>query len=193
VKEDLAAAVFIIEYFKFDPNVTLLILQFSLPVLVGISVARLISIMWHGVFQYVVVVALAILLAPILLALRFFRYSLLEKLFGLFEGYERRQKAKIKKERKFFISNVVIACSLIFALYFGQSYENFIGKAWNPKFNKDLLHISNLHYYCQVTGSYNQLECSDWLKKRDDYISTATQSNSEKKKLMPNKKMKADD
>lgn len=189
------AAVFLIEYFKLDPTIALIILQLAIPVLVGIVIARSITIWWIGMFRYLFTFFLLVLtclpLLPIcllawLLALFKFPFLLIKIKKSAESTTERlnsmliRLKQRHKKERKFLLMNQVIVVILVGSLLYAASFET-IGRLWNPKFNKKLLIISNLHYYCQVTGSYNEDMCKKWKGERVNY----EQSLSEKK--TPNK------
>jgi hypothetical protein len=163
------AAVFLIEYFKIDPSIALIVLQFSFPVLIGIVIARTLSTMWYTVFVYVLALAVIVPLLPVLWFLRIFKYSCFERFFQWLDALGEKYKNRKKKERKFLLSNQILAITLIVGLYFAQFYDNFIGKTWNPTYNKKLMIIANLHYYCQVTGSYNDEQCQKWKAEMKSY------------------------
>jgi hypothetical protein len=76
------------------------------------------------------------------------------------------EKRKQKPEQKhIFKSHIAVFLLLFVFLYFAQNNEKLLGKVWNPKYNKKHEILTNLHYNCQITGSYNTEECEIWKKK----------------------------
>ena len=164
-----SAAVFIIEYFKFDPQLTLITLKFSLPILVGLSAARIVCIFWYLGLQYITILALIVILSPVVILIRILKRTILLKILDWLEDYQINKKIKPKKERKYLLSNIIISSAFIIALYSSMYFENPVSKLWNTKYNKKLEIIANLHYYCQITGSYNDQECLKWKKNRKEF------------------------
>jgi hypothetical protein len=88
-----------------------------------------------------------------------------EKKFNTAE--ERAQK---NSEKTYIYRGHLALFILVFiGLFLAQFHENFFGKIWNPKFNKKYEIITNLHYYCQITGSYNVDQCEKWKNEYKKY------------------------
>ncbi len=156
------AAVLLIEYFKIDPPSALLAIQLGFPALIGVSIARVISIWWFAVFQYIFAgFLLAFLILPLLL-LRLLAplsfYTLSGRASLIYRRFRKRQALK----RKFFLHNQIIAAMAIALLYWAEFVGMPYAANWNPKYNRELVVVAHLHYYCQVTGGYNQDICEQW-------------------------------
>lgn len=166
------ATIFIIEYFKVDPTMALQIVQYSLPLLVGISIARIIGLLWIFPLRYVFPYVVIAILSPFYWLLRFGRSEhdnkFNNRLNNWINCYEEKvklrniQKQETGLEREIFFVTRGSAIIIIFALYFAHLFDNPIGKLWNPDFNKKLMIITNVHYYCQMTGNYNVDQCKEW-------------------------------
>ena len=78
-------------------------------------------------------------------------------------------RVKHKKERQILLSNKILAVMLALGLIVAQFFNNPVGRIWNPHYNHKLELAANLHYYCQLTGTYNKEECDKWKAKKLEY------------------------
>jgi hypothetical protein len=80
------------------------------------------------------------------------------------------ESEKQKSEQTHLFKSHLALFLLIFTILFTvQFHEGIIGNIWNPKFNKKYEILTNLHYNCQITGSYNTQECNNWKKRYNEY------------------------
>lgn len=167
------ATIFLIEYFKIDPEMALVIIQYSFPLLIGIIMARVISILWVFPFRYILVIIVIIIFMPAILILKYYKMSYLNKFNNwikqLDDKFNNKRNKETCLERELLIINRFSALIFVFGLFFAQFYDNAIGELWNPSYNKKLSIMTNVHYYCQVTGSYNVEQCRTWKLKLLDY------------------------
>jgi len=176
-----SAAIFLIEYFKVTPTLCLFFLQIALPILLATTISRTITIQWQTLPGRMVTLFLALLLSSPFWVLHFFfkfykNESLHSKYRELLSSYlkkiEKKAERSKKKDssRKFLRFNVVLV--VVLSLFFGLAagFDNPLGHLWNKKYNKPLLLTANLHFYCQITGMYNEDECNKWKAERDKYI-----------------------
>jgi len=166
-----SAAIFLIEYFKLDPTVAILTIQIAFPVLFGIAFARMLSIYWLMILRYVLAYTVVAILLPFIWILRYVRSQLVDRFLEWIDTVSIKHHSKEKKQRNLLISNQILAVFLMLVLFIAQFFNNSVGHLWNPKFNRELLIITNLHYYCQMTGNYNNDECNKWKMERSKYNS----------------------
>ena len=184
-----SASIFIIEYFKFDTEITFAILSYAFPLLAGILLARLttfISIIIRNVLFTIYYTLIYLVPCLLISAITFicrlskndkiikFKNRLLEylgeKRLRLDKKIENLEKEKKKPEQTHIYKSHLALFLIIFIILFSaQFYDNIIGRTWNPKFNKKYEVLTNLHYNCQVTGGYNIDECDYWKKKYKEY------------------------
>ena len=185
-----SASIFIIEYFKFDPEITFALLSYAFPLLVGIILARLTTFFFILIIKNIlfIIYYTLIYLMPCLLI------SVITFICGLFKNekiikfkiwlldykgemrlrldkkIENLEKEKKKPEQTHIYKSHLALFIIIFIILFSaQFYDNIIGRTWNPKFNKKYELLTNLHYNCQITGGYNIDECNYWKKKYKEY------------------------
>ena len=154
--------------FNLPPQVLMGFYSIAMPLVISAMLARLILILWKAVLPYPIAIILILIIFPFFLL---DRYILKKNWFEkLFETLEKKSKSnKPGKSRKFLFSNIILFCSfsiLLFACYLG---DNPISKSWLPAKNPYLVIISYSHYYCQITGNYNESECKFWKKKLTEY------------------------
>ena len=168
------AAVFIIEYFKVDPTIALLVIQVACPILIGIAIARMLFIYWFTIFGYIFALLIAGLILGIIIPIYFIlrrthvkwaeRYY--KSLLTTSEKLSEKLRVKDKKERQILLSNKILAVILALGLLVAQFFDNPVGHRWNPDYNHKLELVANLHYYCQLTGTYNKEECDKWKARK---------------------------
>jgi hypothetical protein len=173
------AAILLIEYLKLPPELTISIVSAGVPLLVAMTVARMLTGLWFIAISPLILIVgsifILILTSPLWLASKF--------------GFERFEKVTTKALGKFadvlmavvkkggntiggpvhgiYLTNAFIFFGLLATFYVFIAGDNSLSKHWGSK-NPRLIMTSNLHYYCQVTGSYNKAECDEWLKKRGE-------------------------
>jgi hypothetical protein len=182
-----SASIFIIEYFKFDPEVTFTILLYAFPMLISILIARLLTFFWIFSIRYILFTVYLILfllipytlIMPISLIIRKKENSKISKLNSWINDNIKKRQLKLEKQLEsekqkpehthIFKSHLALFLLLFSVLFTLQFQEGTIGKVWNPKFNKKYQILTNLHYNCQITGSYNTQECNEWKKRYKEY------------------------
>jgi predicted Co/Zn/Cd cation transporter (cation efflux family) len=185
------ASIFLIEYLKIDPISTLTILLFALPLLLSLLIARLSALAFIISFRfffvglyYIIVYALPIAIILVVNAIiRKSKSPIFVRLQKALSIYLERWSVKVEKKLSgaekraennsekgsIYRSHLVLFILIFTALFFAQFHNNFIGKNWNPKYNKKYKIITNLHYYCQITGSYNSDQCKEWKNEYKKY------------------------
>jgi hypothetical protein len=171
------AAVFLIDYFKLDPSITLEIIQIALPLLLGITLARTVSLLWYAVFLYAVAYIIAGLVLAILLPLLWMskefsvnlRTRLDNKLTKFLDKVSEKQRSKPKPKSEILLLNKVVTAILVVGLFIAMNFNTPVGRLWNGNYNKELNLVAHLHYYCQLTGNYNEDQCKKWKEERLKY------------------------
>ncbi len=170
-----SATVFMMEYFKVDPSLSFLIMQYALPVLIGISMARVISLLWIFPIRQFVGYSIFLIWLPVLWVLRKTKSQYFNKLCNWTDNSKKKEDLRYIQtketglERELFFINRSFTILFTSVLYLAQFFNNPIGQLWNPIYNKKLMIITNVHYYCQLTGNYNEDQCKKWKVDMAEY------------------------
>lgn len=154
--------------FNLPPQVLMNFYSIAMPLVVAATLSRCFIVLWKAILPYPIAIILFIVSFPfLLLEIYFPRMNWSERMELYLD--KRRKKKKLQKSRKFLLSNIILFCSfsiLFYACYLG---ENFVSSHWLPSRNQYMVIISYCHYYCQITGNYNETECKYWKKKLIEY------------------------
>lgn len=154
--------------FHLPPQVIMKFYSFAMPLVIAAMLSRFILILWKTILPYPIAIILIIFASPFFILDRYIlKKNWFERLFKILEKINTKNKSL--KDRKFLLSNIVLFAAmsiLLFACYLGN---NPISKKWLPTKNAYLVIISYNHYYCQITGNYNEAECKYWKKKLSEY------------------------
>lgn len=80
---------------------------------------------------------------------------------------ERFQNFKLFWNVRFFnriLFGIILA--VLFSIYL---WDNPLSQTWDPRKNKRIELVANLHYYCQLTSGYNEANCNIWKEKRREF------------------------
>jgi hypothetical protein len=155
------AIILLIELFKLPPDTALLLFSMCMPVAMAVLLARMFAIIVNFVFIPLFALATIIILLLILLVSSEIKWRNV-----IIEGFDRlgkffQNRIIEKNSGKKIKSNVyalVFCLFFFFGAYFG---DNFISRKWQYTRNRELTRAAKLHYYCQLTGAWNQKSCSE--------------------------------
>ncbi len=154
--------------FNLPPQVLMNFYFIAMPLVMSAMLSRFLLILWKVALPYPIVIILLILAFPFFLLDRYiFKKNWFEKIFSYID--QKNAKNKSQKSRKFLFSNIILFCSfsiLFFACYLGN---NSVSNRWLPSRNPYMVIISYSHYYCHITGNYNESECKFWKNKLIEY------------------------
>lgn len=154
--------------FHLPPQVLMNFYSIAMPLVVAAMLSRFLIILWKAVLPYPIAIILLIVVFPFLLLDRYIlRKNWSDKIYSYLD--QKHSKGKSQKNRKFLLSNIILFCSfsiLFFACYLGT---NSVSSLWLPSRNPYMVIISYSHYYCQITGNYNEAECKYWKTKLIEY------------------------
>ena len=155
--------------FSLPPQVLMIFYSIAMPLVISAMLSRYILILWEAVLPYPIAFIGAILILPFVLLDKYIlKYNLLEKILEYIDGKKEKRRTS-QKSRKFLLSNIIIfvsLSSLLFSFYLG---DNVLSNHWRPYRNPYTVLISYSHYYCQITGKYNESECKFWKNKLIEY------------------------
>jgi len=154
--------------FNLPPQVLMNFYSIAMPLVVAAMLARFFIILWKAVLPYPIAILVLIVVFPFLILDRYIlRKNWSEKIYLYLD--KKSSKNKSQKSRKFLLSNIILFCSfsiLFYACYLGT---NSISSLWLPSRNPYMVIISYSHYYCEITGNYNEAECKYWKNKLIEY------------------------
>ena len=167
------AVVLITEYLKLPPTVVLNILMVGLPFLLSIIFARAMTFLWYfGIAPFLLLLGallLIVITSPFfvigIIVKRDWLYTPGQSLLNYVTWIERFADSDRKYEsRKFYLPNVCFFGLFLMLFFCAYLWDNPISRKWLPSKNFELNAAANLHYYCQVTGTYNETKCMNWKK-----------------------------
>lgn len=173
-----SATIFLMEYFKIDPMLALTIIMYSFPLITATIIARTCCTLWIIGGRYLVVMVFIIPLLPFIYIGKLRNLTFMKKLEAWInkkdkEANERHLKTKetgVEREIKIIHYSIFIIATL--SLGVSMFFDNPIANLWNPAFNKALFATTNAHYYCQITGNYNEEQCKEWKAELAKYKHT---------------------
>lgn len=170
-----SATIFMMEYFKIDPSLALNLIESCFPLITAIVIARVVCVLWVFGGRYVFTALVMIFLLPAIYIGKLLRLKYVNKILEWLKYKDRETKARYLKssetgiEREIKYINIAVAILITLSLEVALPFNNPIGQLWNPKLNKKLFITTNAHYYCQITGTYNDDQCKKWKAELTDY------------------------
>lgn len=167
------AAIILVDYFKLEPGAVFLIYQNAMPVLLAIALARMLTIITNGAI-WILKVMLLIPVSVILLSLKCYAFINKQKaesvscvIVDFLWGNP--MKGRADDGKSLLKSNIVLALIFFVIIFISRLIPGIpFYYLWEPSRNNRLKIDTNLHYYCQITGGYNETSCLDWKAKRDE-------------------------
>jgi len=180
-------AIALIDYLKISPTILLNFLSFFVPILISMLIARIgLAFYWVIVpliIAYVLlsislpifvtgIVLMIILEIPLRLFFRKTIVGIIGRFFSKFLScFELLGKIEIKLKKTVGARTIN---RLLFGLTLGTLFllyltDNHFSNNFLPSKNKDLEIRLNLHYFCQLTGTYNKDECAYWLNEKSKF------------------------